>query len=408
MFYPFDDYGETFLADEIDYNARHKPNDLTYKNIFPIWAKNINDKTELPSYKILKRKNYNKKYKLLWCAKALFDRTVWQDVSRLLKIKQFSIKNLIKTICFVGQGNFYAKQLCSDIKRNACKTDSIVLYAYWMHLQAYMAAKVKEQLGIEYDIVSVSRCHRFDVYEYAQNGFIPAREYILNKLDCVCPISDDAYSYILERYKVDSAKLLVSRLGTKDKGVRISQKSEVLRIVSCSWMRPIKRNSLILDAIENSEFPIEWVHIGDGSEFEHIKNRIEKLNNPNVHCKLLGRKDNAEVIEYYNQSDFDVFINVSESEGVPVSIMEAMAFGKIIVATDVGGTSEIVHNGVNGYLLPIDVTKEQIYEVLRSIMFLDSDTHNKMSNASRKLWENLSDEEKNYSDFWKLVLKEEG
>ena len=197
MFYPFDDYGETFLAAEIDYNASHEQTDSVDKSIFPIWAKDVsNVKKELPSYKILRHNSYNKKNKLLWCARALFDKTVWQDISRLRKIKQFSIKNILKTICFVGQGNFFAKQLCSDIKRNAYKTDLIVLYAYWMHLQAYMAAKVKEQLGKEYDIVSVSRCHRFDVYEYAQNGFIPAREYILNKLDGVYPISDDAYSYI--------------------------------------------------------------------------------------------------------------------------------------------------------------------------------------------------------------------
>lgn len=46
-----------------------------------------------------------------------------------------------------------------------------------------------------------------------------------------------------------------------------------------------------------------------------------------------------------------MFINVSSSEGLPVSIMEACSFGIPIIATNVGGTAEIVQAGVNGILL---------------------------------------------------------
>lgn len=44
----------------------------------------------------------------------------------------------------------------------------------------------------------------------------------------------------------------------------------------------------------------------------------------------------------YSEHPVDVFINLSTNEGVPVSIMEAISFDIPIVATDVGGTSEIV------------------------------------------------------------------
>ncbi|NCO54621.1 MAG: glycosyltransferase, partial [Bacteroidetes bacterium] len=46
----------------------------------------------------------------------------------------------------------------------------------------------------------------------------------------------------------------------------------------------------------------------------------------------------------------DLFINVSESEGIPVSIMEALSAGIPVIATNVGGTNEIVNNDV-GFLI---------------------------------------------------------
>lgn len=57
-----------------------------------------------------------------------------------------------------------------------------------------------------------------------------------------------------------------------------------------------------------------------------------------------------QVMNYYKEHHFDVFINMSTNEGVPVSIMEAASFGIPIIATNVGGTSEIVQPSV-GMLL---------------------------------------------------------
>jgi len=45
-----------------------------------------------------------------------------------------------------------------------------------------------------------------------------------------------------------------------------------------------------------------------------------------------------DVLNYYASNPVDVFINTSSSEGLPVSIMEAMSFGIPVIATNVGGT----------------------------------------------------------------------
>lgn len=64
---------------------------------------------------------------------------------------------------------------------------------------------------------------------------------------------------------------------------------------------------------------------------------------------------NQQVYDYYKSNKVDVFVNVSYSEGLPVSLMEASSFGIPVIATDVGGSAEIIDKEQkNGFLLDKD------------------------------------------------------
>ncbi len=52
---------------------------------------------------------------------------------------------------------------------------------------------------------------------------------------------------------------------------------------------------------------------------------------------LRGGISNAEVFQFYRDNKVDLFVNASTSEGLPVSIMEAISFGIPSIATNVGG-----------------------------------------------------------------------
>lgn len=67
-------------------------------------------------------------------------------------------------------------------------------------------------------------------------------------------------------------------------------------------------------------------------------------------CHFLGNIPNAGAF----CSKADLLMLPSNYEGLPIAILEAMSFGKPVVASDVGGVSEIVRNGQNGYVLPND------------------------------------------------------
>ncbi|MGF9845246.1 glycosyltransferase [Priestia megaterium] len=406
MFYPYDYTGETFLATEIDSTENFKEDNIN-KFIFPIWSDRKKDKiVELDGFKVVDNiPNYSKIRKLIWCLFTFIDAELYKEIFHLSKSKRLNYKNVLKLIGFLGQGNYLSSQLKKYICKNIPRDTEIIFYAYWLHLQAYVAVKVSKKLSTRYHIKSISRCHRFDVYEYAANGYIPLRDYILNGLNMIYPISQDAMDYIITSYGINKSKLRIRRLGTIDNGLKISSKGSCLKILSCSWMRPVKRNKLILDALKELKFDVEWTHIGDGEEFEGLKREIKKLPNSNIKCRLLGKMDNKEVIDYYKTNDFNIFVNVSVSEGVPVSIMEAMAFGKLIIATNVGGTKEVLRSGKNGFLMPVELSPKQLAQKFQIVYEMNEHKYKEMCQESRKIWEELCDAKTNYNIFNRELLK---
>lgn len=79
----------------------------------------------------------------------------------------------------------------------------------------------------------------------------------------------------------------------------------------------------------------------------------------------------------------DLLILTSNYEGLPMTIIEAMSYGKPIVASDVGGISEIVRNGINGFVSENDETsfKMNIEKVLQ-----DRKTYEVMAENSKRIY----------------------
>ena len=73
--------------------------------------------------------------------------------------------------------------------------------------------------------------------------------------------------------------------------------------------------------------------------------------------RFTGPISNNKVFELYRTTPIDLFINVSKSEGIPVSIMEALSVSIPVLATNCGGIEEIVNNEV-GYIISSDPSAE--------------------------------------------------
>jgi glycosyltransferase involved in cell wall biosynthesis len=93
--------------------------------------------------------------------------------------------------------------------------------------------------------------------------------------------------------------------------------------------------------------PFEAVLVGDGPDRPAVEEEVRRLGLESA-VELLGERD--DVPELLGTGD--IFVLSSHSEGLPLSILEAMAAGLPVVASNVGGVSEVVVDGETGLLVP--------------------------------------------------------
>lgn len=237
-------------------------------------------------------------------------------------------------------------------------------YSYWKSEAATALALLKQRGDIS---AFVSRCHGGDLYhEIEDRIYRPFDAFVFDRCKSVAPVSQHGCDYLIER-GVDRSKVYLARLGVRLEGTSCRQSNDgILRVMSCSNAIPVKRVDLLANALSGLDIPFEWTHFGDGPELPKIRNIVKGFPTSGT-AFLPGRTSNAAVLDHYRHKAVDVFVNVSSSEGVPVSIMEALAAGVPCIATDVGGTSEIVDDTC-GRVLASTVTSEDLAEQIRSVV----------------------------------------
>lgn len=304
-----------------------------------------------------------------------------------------------RLVAFVTQAHQVARWLPSFIRARALQ-GPMTLYTYWLdHITGgLVVARNPEHTRL------VSRTHGYDLYEERQKPhYLPCRPALLRGLDCVYPVSEHGRSYLLSRYPKERVRLEVSRLGTRPPGFVAKPSGDgVLRVVSCSSLVPVKRvaelaEGLALAARARPAAALEWRHLGDGPMREQLQQLVARLSPPNLGFSLEGQMPNAEVLRLYREHPVDLFANVSESEGIPVSIMEAQSCGIPAMAPDVGGISEIV-SADNGFLLDASPSAETVAQVI--IRILDSpSTLTSRRELSLISWASRFDADRNFSVF---------
>ena len=100
--------------------------------------------------------------------------------------------------------------------------------------------------------------------------------------------------------------------------------------------------------------------VGDGELRGDLEAQIGRLQLDSAVRMVGWRRDIPELLQI-----FDVFLLTSHWEGLPRVLLEAMALGVPIVATNVGGITEIVQTGENGYLASLGNIEEMAQRVLQ-------------------------------------------
>lgn len=294
----------------------------------------------------------------------------------LITIPNIKLTILIKEIFKCGSLRCYIKILYRlligsklySVLLKEYKNDfnHITFYSYWLNSGALSLCFLK---NYDTNILTIARAHGSDIFHEASNGKRnPFQSYMLQQIDNIYSISECGKKYLLKRHNIDSNKIRVSRLGVSiPLTMNPWKKRSILTIVSCSSIDENKRIELIISSLANVyDIDIDWVHFGSGKLLNNIvKIAHERLDNlSNINWEIKGFTPNTAIHHFYKTETIDLFINLSKSEGIPVSIMEAMSYGIPTIATNVGGTGEIVNN-TNGYLISGTSSSYKICNIIK-------------------------------------------
>ncbi len=240
-----------------------------------------------------------------------------------------------------------------------------IFYDYWL-LDSTIALSLLRRDGVVRR--AVARAHAFDLYdERGDHGAIPYRSLVVDSLDRIFPISAHGLTYLEERYPEARAKLQLSRLGVERQAARPPRApDEPPLIVSCAALIPLKRVHLIAEALRFVDLPLRWVHFGDGPERLAVEAAAAALPE-HVNWELRGHVGHDEVIDFYRRNAVDLFISLSSTEGLPVTMMEAISFGAPVLSTAVGGVPEIV-TPATGRLVGVNPPSEVVAEAARDLL----------------------------------------
>ena len=266
-------------------------------------------------------------------------------------------------------GRSFFQEACNIIRKKPC--EKWVVEGYWLSDTAYAAALIKRRFP---NVICVSRAHSSEI-DVVRNpvAVCQMKKFIYRYLDCIYFVSEWGkrnFSDIMSGYHIAAGeKCVVSRLGVEKRNERNNPGSsdDIFRILTCSRVVKLKRLDLLVKAFgEISDLKIEWTHIGDGPDMERIKEQTKTLPT-NIVSRFLGSMPNEKVHDYLGLSPVDLFINVSQYEGLPVSVMEAFAYGIPVLATDAGGTAELVNDN-NGKLIPVETDSTDLANYICDII----------------------------------------
>jgi glycosyltransferase involved in cell wall biosynthesis len=183
-----------------------------------------------------------------------------------------------------------------------------------------------------------------------------------------------------------------------------ARSAEKPALICVARLSPEKRHDVLLAAVRrllDSGLALDLTVVGDGPTRPALEKQIADLRLEGA-VRLLGMRD--DVAELLREAD--LFTMPSATEGMPITVIEAMACGLPIVATAVGGFLELVKDGENGFLVPVgdaDALAQALARLIR-----DRDLLRRIGAANRRVAEekfDIADTVRNYEELYLRLLE---
>lgn len=239
-----------------------------------------------------------------------------------------------------------------------------------------LAAKAARKKGTKV----IYTAHGFHFYNGASKKnwllFYNVEKYLAKYTDCLITINSEDYKLANEKqfdidkiYHVNGVGVDIGRFHNIDENEKHNLRAEFgygdddfLMIYPADFCDRKNQNML---------FDMLKILLEKHDNFRLLLPGLEEKAQPFIdYAKSLGVFDKVDVMGYRRDIDklvgmCDVSLSSSKQEGLPINLIEAMAIGNAIVATDVRGNNDLVENGRNGYLVPLNDSKAMADAVLR-------------------------------------------
>jgi N-acetyl-alpha-D-glucosaminyl L-malate synthase BshA len=219
-----------------------------------------------------------------------------------------------------------------------------------------VAAFLARQMVSEVQLKSVVTLHGTDITLVGiEPAFYKVTKFAIENADAVTAVSE-FLSYTTKDSFHTGANIEVipnfvdterfSRIGNEETRKHFAPNCEKV-LAHASNFRPVKNIKTVIEVFDRvrRQKPACLLMIGDGPERAVAENLVRSLGIEGQ-VKFLGIQENMEEL----LSIADIFLLPSEHEGFGLSALEAMSTETAVVATNVGGLSEVIEQGVSGYL----------------------------------------------------------
>ena len=170
----------------------------------------------------------------------------------------------------------------------------------------------------------------------------------------------------------DHLKNFVSELGFNNEILKINNGVDItdikrtnvhkadINLLIISRLVIQKNINIVIEAMELLDNKnVKLSIIGEGGEFNKLEGVIHELNLQN-RVQLLGKIDNNKISQFLLTAD--IFIQASDYEGLPHSVLEAINYEVPVLSTEVGGCKDLLNDGERGFIIPIPPDKKIIAE----------------------------------------------
>jgi glycosyltransferase involved in cell wall biosynthesis len=266
-------------------------------------------------------------------------------------ISDFPLVFLIKCIIITAYHLLLYPFILIKQKPNLVHVHSSSYWSFWENSFYVLIAKLLKNKV-------VLHIHGSDFDDFYSNSPSMIKKYIyyiMKNTNKVISLSEYWHDFFINVIGINKNNVVIIRNGVmsskyrqKKEDCSLDRNVEVLFIGGKDSKRKgayevVKAIPIVLSSYSN----VTFTFIGTG-QIEEIKKMCEDLDiDKNV--KLMGQVSEEQKIESLSCSD--IYLLPSYAEGLPISVLEAMAASLPIISTPVGGIPEVIEEGINGYLI---------------------------------------------------------